>query len=139
MVISFYMPSQWLDPIIVIINIILIKLSSSLMREEVEPSECPVIENQRIGAGFQGWSNIIIIIIIRSTITVTNIIISTIVISINIVVVVNITIIVIIIIIIVTADRDSSLPRRLPSWPNRPPSTRRHGYYDLDLSFIMIM
>ena len=135
MVISFYMPSQWLDPIIVIINIILIKLSSSLMREEVEPSECPVIENQRIGAGFQGWLDIIIII--RSTITVTIIIISTIVISINIVVVVNITIIVTI--IIVTANRDSSLPRRLPSWPNRPPSTRRHGYYDLDRSFIMII
>ena len=59
--------------IIVIIKIILIKLSTSLMREEVEPSECPVIENQRVGAGFQGWSNIIIIII-RSTITVTIII-----------------------------------------------------------------
>ena len=131
------MPSQWLDLIIVIIKMILIKLSNSLMREEVEPSECPVIENQRIGAGFQGWLDIIIII--RSTITVTIINISTIVISINIVVVVNITIIVIIIIIIVTADRDSSLPRRLPSWPNRPPSTRRHGYYDLDLSFIMII
>ena len=117
------------------------------MREEVEPSECPVIENQRIGAGFQGWLNIIIII--RSTITVTIIIISTIVISINIVVVVNIifiitiiviiVVVIIILIIIVTADRDSSLPRRLPSWPNRPPSTRRHGYYDLDLSFIMII
>ena len=129
------MPSQWLDLIIVIIKMILIKLSTSLMREEVEPSECPVIENQRIGAGFQGWFNIISII--RSTITVTIINISTIVISINIVVVVNITIIVTI--IIVTANRDSSLPRRLPSWPNRPPSTRRHGYYDLDPSFIMII
>ena len=117
------------------------------MREEVEPSECPVIENQRIGAGFQGWFNITIII--RSTITVT-IITSTIAISINIVIVVVniifiITIIVItivvivVVIIIVTAGRDSSLPRRLASWPNRPPSTRRHGYYDLDLSFIMII
>jgi len=27
--------------------------TTSLMREEVEPSECPVIDNQRIGAGFQ--------------------------------------------------------------------------------------
>ena len=110
------------------------------MREEVEPSECPVIENQRIGAGFQGWSNIIIII--RSTITVTIIIISTIVISINIVIVIVdiiFIITIIVVIIIVTADRDSSLPRRLPSWPNRPPSTRRHGYYDLDPSSIMII
>ena len=132
--------------IIVITKMILIKLSTSLMREEVEPSECPVIENQRIGAGFQGWSNIIIII--RSTITVTIINISTIVISINIVIVVVdiifiitiiAVIIIVIVIIIVTADRDSSLPRRLPSWPNRPPSTRRHGYYDLDPSFIMII
>ena len=82
------MLSGLLVKIIVIIKMILIKLSTSLMREEVEPSECPVIENQRIGAGFQGWFNITIII--RSTITVT-IIISTIVISINIVIaVVNI-------------------------------------------------
>lgn len=108
------------------------------MREEVEPSECPVIENQRIGAGFQGWLNIIIII--RSTITVTIIInINIIVVVVNIIFYITIIVIIYIIIIIVTADRDSSLPRRLPSWPNRPPSTRRHGYYDLDLSFIMMM
>ena len=141
------MPSRLLVMIIVILKMILIKLSTSLMREEVEPSECPVIENQRIGAGFQGWFNITIII--RSTITVT-IITSTIAISINIVIVVGniifiitiiviITIVIIVVIIIITAGRDSSLPRRLASWPNRPPSTRRHGYYDLDLSFIMII
>ena len=131
--ISLYMPSRWLDLIIVIIKMILIKLSDSLMREEVEPSECPVIENQRIGAGFQGWFNIIVVIIV--VIIIVNII----VVVVNIIFIITIIVIIIDVIIIVTAERDSSLPRRLPSWPNRPPSTRRHGYYDLDLSFIMII
>jgi len=51
--------------------------TTSLMRAEVEPPECPVIENQHRESSFQ--------------------------------------------------DRDSSLPRRLPSWPARSPSTRRNG------------
>ena len=40
--------------------------------------------------------------------------------------------IIIVIIILILPDRDSSLPRRLPSWPARSPSTRRNGYDDED-------
>ena len=97
------------------------------MRAEVEPPECPVIENQHRESSFQGAITIIIIDRYHhpapaswwspspsswssiSTITTT-----------------------IIIIILILPDRDSSLPRRLPSWPARSPSTRRNGFDDDD-------